>query len=189
VSAWHTYLRWMYFNLRYLGNPPWETGITPPEVMAFLAEHPAGRALDLGCGSGTNVITLAQHGWQAVGVDFVPLAIWAGRRKARREGVEVELRVGDVTRLKGISPAFDLILDIGCYHSLAQAKRPAYWENLERLLVPSGSFWLYGWLGEAGGSGVTPADEAAFGERLKLVSRVVGEERGMWQSAWWHFKS
>ena len=40
-----------------------------------------GRALDLGCGTGTNAIWLAQHGWTAVGVDFSALAIESARRK------------------------------------------------------------------------------------------------------------
>ena len=41
-----------------------------------------GRALDLGCGTGTNSIYLAQHGWETTGVDFVPRAIGIAKRKA-----------------------------------------------------------------------------------------------------------
>src|SRR5881296_1344749 len=49
-------------------RPPWDTGITPPEVERFVASHAPGRAIDLGCGTGTNAVYLARHGWSAVGV-------------------------------------------------------------------------------------------------------------------------
>ena len=78
------------FDLRYLlDQPPWDTEITPPEVVELVeGEGPSpGRALDLGCGTGTNCVYLARHGWEVVGVDFSVLAIRPARRKARRAGV------------------------------------------------------------------------------------------------------
>ena len=42
------------FSERYAsGETPWDSGITPPEIVELLAELPAGSALDLGCGTGT----------------------------------------------------------------------------------------------------------------------------------------
>ena len=75
--------RRLLYNLWYYFHPPWDTGISPPELMDFIKSHPPERALDMGCGTGTNVITLAQHGWQAMGVDFTRRAIKLGRRKVR----------------------------------------------------------------------------------------------------------
>lgn len=78
-------LRRWFFDLRYLrGRAPWDTGVTPPEVVDLIegARLPPGRALDLGCGTGTNTIYLARHGWEVVGVDFSAVAI----RRARRRG-------------------------------------------------------------------------------------------------------
>ena len=43
-------IKWLAFNLRYLKKPPWDTGITPPELTRFISSHPKDRALDLGAG-------------------------------------------------------------------------------------------------------------------------------------------
>lgn len=110
--------------------------------MEFIATHPAGRALDLGCGTGTNVITLAQHGWTVSGIDFAPHAIRIAQRKVRLAGVHAALWVGDVTLLQGLLGPVDLALDIGCFHGVED--RNAYLSSLERVLAPAGFWLMYG---------------------------------------------
>ena len=116
--------RRLIFSLWYYFNPPWDTGISPPELLDFIENHPPGRAIDIGCGTGTNVITLAKAGWQVTGVDFVPRAIKMAKRKVKQAGIEAELYVRDASNLEGISGPFDLVLDIGCFHSFAQMRVP-----------------------------------------------------------------
>ena len=58
---------------------------------------PPGRALDLGCGTGTNVIYLKQHGFDAVGVDWSARAIDRARKKAQAAKLIVPLYVADLT--------------------------------------------------------------------------------------------
>lgn len=181
--------RKLFFNLFYLRRPPWDTGVSPPELLAFIAAHPPGRALDLGCGTGTNVITLAQAGWQTTGVDFVGKAIRLARRKARAAGVPADFRTGDVTELDGISGPFDLILDIGCFHSLTEAGRQRYAANLERLLAQDGTYLMYGFFkapGE-GGTGLSDADLALFEKHFTLQDRQDGFNRGQAASAWFTY--
>ena len=59
--------RWEFKWRYWRRQTPWDTQVTPPEVMEFIARTPPGKALDLGCGTGTNAITLARHGWQVDG--------------------------------------------------------------------------------------------------------------------------
>ncbi|MCW1969863.1 MAG: class I SAM-dependent methyltransferase [Anaerolineae bacterium] len=134
---------WWRFNRMYLaGRTPWDSGISPPELHEFVQTHPAGRALDLGCGTGTNAIFLAQQGWRVVAIDFAIKAITAARQKAKRAGAQIDFRIGDVVSAANGGP-YDLILDLGCFHGLDAAKRAAYATNVKRLLSPQGTFLLY----------------------------------------------
>ena len=184
--------RFLLFNLwYYLKQPPWDTGISPPELIAFLESHPPGRAIDLGCGTGTNVTTIAQHGWQAAGVDFAWKAIAAARRKSREAGVQAVFRVGDASRFRGFSDSFDLVLDIGCYHSLPLGSRKDYRKNLQRLLRPGGSYLLYAFLNESAraGSGITGEEIESFAPALQIASRQEGRDRaGSRRSVWLAFE-
>jgi SAM-dependent methyltransferase len=177
------------YKLSYFGNPPWNTGVSPPELLDFIQEHPPGRAIDLGCGTGTNAITLAKNGWQVTGVDFVSKAIRKARKKAERAGVTVRFIVDDVTQLKDINGSFDLVLDIGCLHSLTDHGKARYLTNLERLLAPEGYFLLYTWIKTSDNdSGLGEADLTSISEQLLLKSRQDGSERGKRPSAWFSFQ-
>jgi len=178
--------RRLRFQFKYFRNPPWDTGISPPELMDFIANHPAGSALDLGCGTGTNAITLARHGWQVTGIDFAWRAIKVARRKASQAGVNVDLWVGDILNPDNLAGQFDLILDIGCYHSLDTGDQQTYIQNLERFLAPQGKFLMYGFFrgSDETGPGMLEEDVDRISSRLNLVNRVDSTERGLRSSVW-----
>ena len=136
-------LKKFHFNLAYYRHPPWDTGVTPPELIEFIDSHPPGTALDLGCGTGTNAIYLARHGWHVTAIDFALTAIHLARRKVRRLDLDIDFRLGDVTRLDRLVVPFDLILDIGCLHNLDDQGRLAYLHQVKRLLAPGGTFLVY----------------------------------------------
>ncbi len=184
------FLRRPFYNFWYFLNPPWDTGTSPPELISFIESHPPGRALDLGCGTGTNVITLAKHGWEVTGVDFAPRAIRIARRKARKAHVNVDLRVEDVTKLETLSGPFDLVLDMGCFHSLSQRGKRDYIINLAQLMTPGGTYLMYGFFKqpEDSGPGLTEADVENIKENLRLTDRQDGTERGVRPSAWFTFR-
>jgi len=135
------------FDLLYrVGVPVWD--IPPPVGVRTVVEGPdalpSGRALDLGCGTGTNVVYLAQHGWEATGVDFAASAIQQARRKAN--GISGATFIeGDVTRLReqGIQGPFDLVLDMGCFHALPQESREAYVQEIAAVTIPGAHLLMW----------------------------------------------
>ena len=155
------------------GRFGWDVGHPPQLLIDFLEENPPGRAIDLGCGTGTNAIAMAEYGWQVWGIDFVPEAIRLGKKKAKKAGVDIDLRVGDVTKSNILKDQFDLAIDIGCYHSLSPNSRSLYRENLANILTPGGIFLIYGHDRpvEQKPPGMTEADIEAFGNHMDLITR------------------
>jgi SAM-dependent methyltransferase len=151
-----------------------------------VADRPAGRALDLGCGTGTNVRYLAERGWQVCGIDFVPRAISAARR--RLGALPATLLVGDVTRLAAMSlpGPFDLALDMGCFHSLSDEGRRQYAAGLRRWMAPRGQYLLYAFLPDRSHRGLSrEAVTADFAAGFTLTRYELGQGR---PSAWYYFQ-
>ncbi|MBN1536988.1 MAG: class I SAM-dependent methyltransferase [Anaerolineales bacterium] len=178
--------RWLFYNFAYLKNPRWDTGISPPELMDFIAAHPPGKALDVGCGSGTNAITLVQRNWQVVGVDFIPYAIIRARLKARQANANAKFLLADASRLQDIGEPFNLVLDIGCFHSLSADERLRYICNLEHLLAPGGFFLNYTFinLSDETKHGISDRDLNHISKICSLVWRQDGLDHHDTISAW-----
>ena len=82
---------------------------TTRACVELLARSPRGSVLDAGCGSGVLAIAAARLGFAPVAaVDVDPAALEATRANAARNGVEVDVRMGDV--LRDDLPAADVLL-------------------------------------------------------------------------------
>ena len=176
-----------HFDQMYLGTPPWDSGISPPELLDFIREHPPGRAIDLGCGTGTNVITLAQHGWNVIGVDFATLALQKARQKAEDANINAQFKKQDVRKLQDIEGPFDLALDMGCFHNLHD-KQQDYLDRLHQILAPTGYWLLYAHLRSADDTttthGLLPANLQRAQSQFDLVWRKDSHDKIGWDSVW-----
>ena len=128
------------------GRPRWDSDEPHRELMELVASRAPGCALDLGCGTGTDVVFLAKLGWDALGVDFVPEAIERAERRARESGAIARFVTGDVTHLRqaGVQGPFDLIMDTGCFHGIAADLRPSYAAEVAAVASPRADFYLAG---------------------------------------------
>jgi 2-polyprenyl-3-methyl-5-hydroxy-6-metoxy-1,4-benzoquinol methylase len=108
-----------HWNQRYdTGTTPWDSGLPSLELRRLLDEFSIEpcRVLELGCGTGTNAILLAQLGFDVTAVDCSSLAIEQARAKASQAGVEVSWICGDVCSLSQPEEPFPFVFDRGCFH-------------------------------------------------------------------------
>jgi SAM-dependent methyltransferase len=187
----------LLWNILYLsGRSPWDTNITPSELMEVIEGNqiPPGRAIDVGCGTGTNAIYLAQHGFQVTGVDIARLAILQARYKAKRADIPVKFYAGDALKLGTpkwpvVRVPINFILDIGCLHSLAEIHLQSYIDMLLRILSAGGYYMLYSWgprQWRGHDAGVTPEElRTALGNYFNNIWTRQGEEHGA--LSYWYF--
>lgn len=118
------------------------------EPTLFLAELCArrkpGRALDIGCGAGTDSVYLAQRGWEVTALDFIPKALEFTAARAREAGVSLTTVQADITSWQAGQP-YDLVLDHGLLHNLDPAHHAAYRQTVLKALAPDGDFILLHW--------------------------------------------
>jgi cyclopropane fatty-acyl-phospholipid synthase-like methyltransferase len=180
-------LKRLAFNFSYLFRPRWDTGNPAPELVRFVTGKMPGNAIDIGCGTGTNLLYLAQHKWQVTGIDFAPLAIKAARRKLKQ--YSTTLLVADATRLSDLNlpGPYDLALDMGCFHSLSKTRREGYIRGLEKWLTHAGVYLLYAFQPSTNNSKGIAKEEilAHFESEFALVNYEQGQGR---PSAWYYFQ-
>jgi len=181
----------IFWDLMYLfKKTPWDTGITPPEIVAVIESGRVtpGRAFDLGCGTGTNAIYLAQHGFDVIGIDVSRRAIALARRKARSANLAIKFERGDVTLMRrwAISNSIDFAYDIGCFHNLDAEARKRYVSGLTAVLKPGALYMLYAFEPQADRRGVALDEIAAlFDQAYKLEGMRHGGDRNGRASAWY----
>jgi SAM-dependent methyltransferase len=160
----------VYRILYRVGFTPWDRDPVPAELAALVegpGALPAGEAMDIGCGTGSQAVYLARHGWRVTGVDAVPQALREARDRATAAGVEVEWIKADVGRMGELfgERRFTLFHDRGCYHGLPAKVRDAYARGIAASAAPQATFLLMAFAPNRG-VGPSGADEAEIRARF-----------------------
>jgi SAM-dependent methyltransferase len=118
------------FLYRYF-RAPWDIG-TRDELVSLVTSGKIKhcKAIDLGSGTASNCIFLAEHGFDITGVDYSPAAIQKGRNMAQKAGVHVNFIVDDLTNLQHVKGSFDFLVDYGTFDDLNPTDRILYIKNI-----------------------------------------------------------
>jgi methyl halide transferase len=129
------------WNDRYReGNLPWDTGRPSTELERIIHQNAIEpcRALELGCGTGTNSVWLAQKGFEVTALDLAPLAIEQAQQRASTAGVQVHFLVADVLQLPDLGEPFAFFFDRGCYHAVRRDAPDQYAPAVAHQLAAGG---------------------------------------------------
>jgi ubiquinone/menaquinone biosynthesis C-methylase UbiE len=120
------------------GDVPWDTGQPSTELLTTIKEQgiQPSRAIELGCGTGTNSIWLARQGFDVTAVDFSSLALAQARQKAAAAGLHVKFLRADVMDPTAFNERFPFWFDRGCYHVVRRLDVKKFLETLERISEP-----------------------------------------------------
>ncbi len=118
------------------------------EPTLFLAEicrrRLPGRALDIGCGAGTDSVFLARQGWDVTSLDFMPKALEYTQQRAQEAGVKVTPVEADIAEWQPPAP-YDLVLDHGLLHNMDPVRYAAYRATVLKALGDDADFLLLHW--------------------------------------------
>jgi methyl halide transferase len=98
--------------------------------------------VDIGCGTGDNVIWLSQQDFTVVGVDAAEIAIEKAREKAARAKVQCTFAVLNILNDQVDGAPFGFAFDRGCFHTMGSAsERKTFAKRVSRHLGENG-LWL-----------------------------------------------
>jgi SAM-dependent methyltransferase len=120
------------------GNTPWDTGLPSSELVRVIAVEKVApcRAVELGCGTGTNAVWLAQQGFDVTALDLSAEAIGRARQRAAAAGVAVRFLTADVLDPPELGGLFAFLFDRGCYHTVRRIDTDRFLRTLERITAP-----------------------------------------------------
>ncbi|MBX9771326.1 MAG: class I SAM-dependent methyltransferase [Candidatus Obscuribacterales bacterium] len=130
------------WNQRYINqDTPWDSG-TPSEALKTVLSRgliKPCRMFEVGCGTGTNAIFLAQSGFDVTAVDLSEVAINRAKEKADAAGVNIKFLQADVTALPAeIGAEFPFVFDRGTYHIVRNINLQGLQSALSKLVAPGG---------------------------------------------------
>jgi SAM-dependent methyltransferase len=126
------------------GALPWDTGEPEPLLVEFVA---AGRVrptrtLEIGAGTGTNALWLAERGFEVLGIDVAALAVERATAKLNGRGLRCRFATQDFLATAPPDGPFQFVFDRGCFHVFDEPEERAHFAARVAAILAPGGLWL-----------------------------------------------
>ncbi len=135
----------MPFHKRYKnGDTPWEIHRADHNLISMVQKVPIAPCdvLDIGCGTGNNVIWLQQQGFNATGIDCTEIAIQRAREKAGKVKIDSAFYVHDFMGNNVPGAPFEFTFDRGCFHHFLQFNNLNQFAAKVALVLKNQGLWM-----------------------------------------------
>jgi SAM-dependent methyltransferase len=126
------------------GQLPWDTGEPEPLLVEFVTSGAVApcRTLEIGAGTGTNAIWMAERGFDVLGLDVAPLAVERAQGKVEGRDLRCRFAAWDILAARPPGGPFQFVFDRGCFHVFDEAEeRQRFAAQVAAVLAPGG-LWL-----------------------------------------------
>lgn len=126
------------------GQLPWDTGQPEPLLVEFVTSGAVTPAptLEIGAGTGTNAIWLAERGFDVLGVDVSPLAVEKANANMDVRALSCRFATLDFLATPPPGGPFQFVFDRGCFHVFDEpSERQRFVAHVAAALAPGG-LWL-----------------------------------------------
>jgi ubiquinone/menaquinone biosynthesis C-methylase UbiE len=108
-------------------------------TMEFSQPTAGMSVLDVGCGTGSLLLTFREAGCYVTGIDASPTMLAAARQKL---GESVDLRLGNAAGLPFDDGSFDLVTAVYSLHEMPPTTRAATVQEITRVVKPTGKILI-----------------------------------------------
>lgn len=126
------------------GELPWDTGEPEPLLVEFvtLGRVRPARALEIGAGTGTNALWLAERGFEVLGIDVAPLAVERATAKLNGRALHCRFVAHDFLAADLPGGPFHFVFDRGCFHVFDEPEERARFAAKVTAMLTPGGLWL-----------------------------------------------
>jgi len=133
------------FNDRYItNNLPWD--IKRPDFNLVNTVKEFGikpcKALDVGCGTGDNVLWAVSQGFTVAGIDLSEKAIEMAKEKSSQNNMKADFFVRDILEDNIPGAPYGFIFDRGCFHTFDDHKQRKEYARIVASLLAKDGLWL-----------------------------------------------
>lgn len=161
---------------------PWDRAAPGPRIAAWVADKTLRAGLRIavpGCGSGHDVLALAQAGCDVTAIDYASAAISLTQERLDAQGAHAQLVQADVLTWQPNAP-LDAVYEQTCWCALHPDHWPAYAAQLRAWLRPGGSLLLMAMQCRRDGASVGRIEGPPYHMDINAVRALLPSSQWAW---------